>query len=119
VSPGARAGELTMVIADGMDDPLLRARGPYDVLIANILAGPLIELAPDFARAMLPGAHLLLAGLLEGQEAQVRRAYRLAGFRMAARLQHGEWPVLWLRKRSGGRVRAVRPSAMPEWSRHW
>jgi ribosomal protein L11 methylase PrmA len=39
-----------MLVADGMDHPLLQARGPYDLLIANILAGPLISLAPDFAR---------------------------------------------------------------------
>jgi ribosomal protein L11 methyltransferase len=119
VLPGARAGELTMVIAPGMDDALLRARGPYDLLIANILAGPLIELAPDFARAVLPGGHVVLAGLLAEQEEAVRRAYRFAGFRLAARAQRGDWPVLWLRKRSGGRVRATRPSAVPEWSRHW
>jgi ribosomal protein L11 methyltransferase len=119
VALGAGPGELTMVIADGMDDPLLAARGPYDLLIANILAGPLIELAPDFARAVAPGGHLLLAGLLAEQEEQVRRAFRLSGFRLAARLQRGEWPVLWLRKRSGARVRATRPSAMPEWTRSW
>ena len=41
---GDRAGELIMVIADGMDDPLLKLRGPYDLFIANILAGPLVEL---------------------------------------------------------------------------
>ena len=38
-----------------MDHPLLAARGPYDLMIANILAGPLIELAPDFARVLVPG----------------------------------------------------------------
>ena len=119
VAQGAGAGELTMVIAPGMDDPLLRARGPYDLLIANILAGPLIELAADFARAVLPGGHVLLAGLLAEQEASVRRAYRFAGFRLAARLQRGDWPVLWLRRRTGGRARAARPSAMPEWAQRW
>ncbi|ANY20446.1 Ribosomal protein L11 methyltransferase [Tsuneonella dongtanensis] len=97
---GARAGALTMVIADGMDDALLRARGPYDLLIANILAGPLVELAPDFATAVPPGGNLLLAGLLETQEAKVRAAYRRAGFRLAARLVKGDWSILWLRRRS-------------------
>lgn len=119
VPPGAGAGELTMIVAPGMDDALLRARAPYDLLIANILAGPLIELAADFARAVVPGGHVLLAGLLAEQEVAVRRAYRFAGFRLAARLQRGDWPVLWLRKRGGARIRATRPSAMPEWSRHW
>lgn len=99
VAMGARAGELTMVIAPGMDDPLLEARGPYDLLIANILAAPLVELAADFARAILPGGNVLLAGLLETQERQVRRAYRKAGFRLAGRLVNGDWSILWLRKR--------------------
>ena len=98
---GGRAGELTMLIAAGMDHPLLEARGPYDLLIANILAGPLIELAPDFARALVPAGSLLLAGLLETQEAAVRAACRRAGLRLAARIVSGDWSILWLRKRSG------------------
>jgi ribosomal protein L11 methyltransferase len=96
---GAHPGELTMLVADGMDHPLLAARGPYDLILANILAGPLVGMAPDFAKAMVPGGHLLLAGLLETQEAQVRRACRRAGLRLAARLVNGDWSILWLRKR--------------------
>jgi ribosomal protein L11 methyltransferase len=88
-----------MVVADGMADPLLRARGPYDLLIANILAAPLIELARDFAAAVQPGGSVLLAGLLESQERDVRRAYARAGFRLAARRVNGDWSILWLRKR--------------------
>ncbi|MEN9683741.1 MAG: hypothetical protein RLZZ427_1492 [Pseudomonadota bacterium] len=119
VPMGARGGELTMLAADGMDHPLLQVRGPYDLVIANILAGPLISLAPDFARALVPGGHLLLAGLLETQEAQVRAACRRAGMRLAARLVNGDWSILWLRKRTGGAVRASRVGALPEWSRKW
>ena len=98
IPQGAGPGALTMVIADGMADPLLEARGPYDIFIANILAGPLVELAPEFAAAMAPGANLLLAGLLDTQEPQVRRAYRALGFRLARRLVNGDWSILWLRK---------------------
>lgn len=98
---GGRAGELTLAIADGMDHPLIEARAPHDLLIANILAGPLVELAPDFAAHVPPGGNLVLAGLLETQEAAVRRAYRMAGFRLAARLVNGDWSILWLRKRPG------------------
>lgn len=97
---GHRQGELTMTIADGMADPLLEVRGPYDLIIANILAGPLIELAPDFANALVPGGSLLLAGLLETQEAQVRKACRRAGLRLARRLVNGDWSILWLRRRA-------------------
>ncbi len=100
IKPGPGRGQLTMVVAPGMDDDLLRLRGPYDLLIANILAGPLVELAPDFAKAVPPGGSVLLAGLLAGdQEAAVRRAYRRAGFRQAARLERGDWAIVWLRRR--------------------
>ena len=100
VAIGAQPGELTMLAADGMEHPLLVARGPYDLIIANILAGPLIDLAPHFAEHLLLGGHLLLAGLLETQEAQVRRACRRAGLRIAERKVNGDWSILWLRKRA-------------------
>jgi ribosomal protein L11 methyltransferase len=99
IKTGAKGGELTFTVAAGMDSPLLAVRGPYDLLIANILAGPLVELAPEFARNLVPGGSLLLAGLLESQELAVRRAYRLAGFRLARRMVRGDWSILWLRKR--------------------
>jgi len=96
---GILPGRLAMVIAENLDDPLLVNRAPYELLIANILAGPLIELAGDFADVVTPGGHVVLAGLLETQEAAVRAAYRIAGFRLAARLVNGEWSILWLRRR--------------------
>ncbi|MEP0392050.1 MAG: 50S ribosomal protein L11 methyltransferase [Erythrobacter sp.] len=97
---GPFPNEVTMVIADGMEDPLLRLRGPYDLLIANILAGPLVDLAPDFSGSVAPGGNLLLAGLLSGdQENAVRRAYRRVGFRLAGRLERGDWAILWFRRR--------------------
>lgn len=99
VAMGARRGELVMTVADGMAHPVLDARGPYDLILANILAGPLVSLAPDFGKALVPGGHLLLAGLLETQEAAVRAACRKAGLRLAARMVNGDWSILWLRKR--------------------
>jgi ribosomal protein L11 methyltransferase len=97
---GTAPGELAMVIAEGLDDALLAGRAPYDLLIANILAGPLVALAGDFADAVGPGGNLLLAGLLTTQEPAVRAAYRTAGFRLAARIVNGDWSILWLRRRA-------------------
>lgn len=102
VAMGDGVGKLTMLVAGGMDHPRLQARGPYDLLIANILAGPLVSLAGDFADAVSSGGSLLLAGLLETQEPAVRAAYRAAGFRLAARLVNGDWSILWLRRRAIG-----------------
>ncbi|EDL50472.1 50S ribosomal protein L11 methyltransferase [Erythrobacter sp. SD-21] len=98
LAKGSGPGELTIVIAPGTDDPLIQARAPYDLLIANILAGPLVELAPDFAAVVTPGGSLLLAGLLQTHEAEVRAAYRRQGFRLARRVTNGDWSILWLRK---------------------
>ena len=99
---GSGPGELAVAIAAGMDDRLLRACGPYDLLIANILAGPLVELAGDFADAVPPRGHLVLAGLLTSQERAVRAAYRAAGFAFAGRRVAGDWSILWLRRRFVG-----------------
>jgi len=92
-------GAVAMVTAEGTAHPLIRARAPYDLVIANILAGPLIGLAGDLAAIASPRASLLLAGLLTTQEDAVRAAYRTAGFRLAARLHSGDWSILWLRAR--------------------
>ena len=100
IPAGPGPGALTVLVADGMDHPLLQARAPYDLLIANILAAPLVELAPDFADVVPAGGSVVLAGLLETQEALVRAAYRRAGFRLAGRVINGDWSILWLRRRA-------------------
>jgi len=96
---GRGRGQVELAVAPGMEHPRLKARGPYDLLIANILAGPLIELAPSVAAALAPGGRLLLAGLLESQAEAVASAYRRRGLMLAARLDRGEWPTLVMRKR--------------------
>jgi ribosomal protein L11 methyltransferase len=94
---GAGPGALTMAVADGMDHPVLQVRGPYDLVIANILAGPLIELAPAFTGALTPGGTIILAGLLDTQADAVARAYKKLGLKLHDR-GTGEWPVLVLAK---------------------
>ncbi len=66
--------------AAGLDHPFIRHAGLFDLLIANILAGPLIELAPRMSRAVEPGGTLLLSGILVPQAPQVIAAYRASGF---------------------------------------
>lgn len=93
VKLGHGAGELLLAQANGMDSPLLAARAPFDLLIANILAGPLIELAGDFARDLAAGGIVVLAGLLESQAEAVAHAYERHGLNLRGR-SFGEWPVL-------------------------
>ena len=92
---GHAPGELLLAVADGMIHPMLMTRAPYDLLIANILAGPLIELAPSFAASVAPGASVVLAGLLDTQADAVIAAYEAVGMRVAER-GDGEWCVLAL-----------------------
>ena len=100
IAIGAGPGELTMTVAAGLDHPLLIARAPYDLITANILAGPLVELMPAFAGVTAAGGHLLLAGLLATQEAAVRRSAIRHGFRLARREVRGDWSILWFRRRA-------------------
>lgn len=95
IAQGHGEGELLLAVADGMESPMLAARAPFDLLIANILAVPLIELAPDFAKALAPGGTILLAGLLDTQADGVASAYEKLGLTLASR-GSGEWPVLVL-----------------------
>jgi ribosomal protein L11 methyltransferase len=98
VALGAAPGRLDLAVAAGLDHPKLRQRGPYDLIIANILAGPLITLAPSLAPALVPGGRLVLAGLLAGQAERVERAYRREGLRPLFAVRRGEWPTLVLRR---------------------
>jgi ribosomal protein L11 methyltransferase len=93
VKLGHGAGELLLAVADGMDSPLLIARAPFGLIVANILAGPLVELAPEFAQALAPGGAVMLAGLLDAQADGVINAYEAEGLALADR-GFGEWPVL-------------------------
>jgi ribosomal protein L11 methyltransferase len=92
---GEGPGELLLTVADGLDSAELAARGPFDLLIANILAGPLIELAPAFTAALSPGATVVLAGLLDTQAEAVTQAYTRHGCRLVEG-GTGEWRVLVL-----------------------
>lgn len=97
VGLGHGPGELLLAVADGMDSPLLAARTPFDLVIANIFAGPLIEMAPDFARALSPDGTVMLAGLLDAQADAVIAAYQKVGLGLTNR-GSGEWPVLVLNR---------------------
>jgi len=96
---GRARGQLELIVAPGLDHLRLQARAPYDLIIANILAGPLIDLAPALAEALAPGGRLILAGLLHGQAEAVALAYRRQGLMAAARIDRGDWPTLVMRKR--------------------
>jgi len=86
-------------VAAGLKHQRLKARAAYDLIVANILAGPLIDLAPAISAALQSGGRLVLAGLLERQATTVAAAYRREGLMLCSTLQRGEWAILLLRKR--------------------
>ncbi|MEO0412351.1 MAG: 50S ribosomal protein L11 methyltransferase [Pseudomonadota bacterium] len=95
----ARIGRgVQMIAAAGLGDPRLRAAAPYDLVLANILARPLQDLAKDITRVTRRDGIIVLAGLLDSQEAAVLSRYRAHGWRLKKRISSGHWPTLILRK---------------------
>lgn len=84
------------VVATGMSAPAIRARGPFDLIVANILAQPLIRLAPAVERHLARGGDLVLSGILERQRQAVLAAYRNQGVVHRRTLRRGEWVTLHL-----------------------
>lgn len=99
VATGRGPGQLDLHVASGLAHPALRRRGPHDLVIANILARPLIDLAPSIAASIAPRGTLILAGLLTSQANAVAAAYRRRGLMLADRIDLGDWAILRLRKR--------------------
>jgi len=89
----ARAG---FVHANGLSDRAIARAAPYDLVFANILARPLVRLAPDIARALRPGGVAILSGLLRHQERYVRAAYLARGLRLIRRYHRDAWATLVL-----------------------
>jgi ribosomal protein L11 methyltransferase len=84
-------------------EPVAAVAGPFDLVVANILANTLVELAPEIASQLAPGGAVLLSGILAPQEAEVRAAYLAQGLRPlpGGDRRDGEWSLLAL-ERGGG-----------------
>lgn len=84
------------VVAEGFAHADIAASGPYALIIANILSGPLTQLAPAIRAHTAPGGKVLLSGLLRTQELLVLAFYQSLGFRLQRRWRPGPWSVLLL-----------------------
>ena len=91
-------GALTCIEAAGVDHPDIQAAAPFDLLFANILKGPLIELAPSLCAATAATGHVVLSGLLVEQAEEVAKAYEAEGLTLTSRRDLGEWSCLTLQK---------------------
>ena len=92
----AVARRVRAIQADGFRHAAVAQRGPYDLIAANILAGPLIRMAGDLRRNLAPRGIVILSGLLRDQEPAVIARYRAAGLRRNRRIALGEWVTLVL-----------------------
>lgn len=90
---------IEFVCAAGLAHQTLRRGRPYDLLIANILAGPLIGLAKELSAAVAPDGHLVLSGLLNEQAREIVAHYRAAGFVLERATRIAGWTTLVMRKR--------------------
>lgn len=71
---------------------------PYDLILANILAGPLCAMATETARHLAPGGRVVLSGLIRRQERQVLARHRAVGLKLERRWRIGNWSTLLLRR---------------------
>lgn len=85
------SGRVSCVAAAGFDHPHLKANGPYDLVFANILKGPLIELAPDMETNTESGGALILSGILNEQAEEVFEVYARFGYNLADQIRIGDW----------------------------
>jgi len=90
-----RAGAaLRLVCAAGLSAGVLRSTSPFDLVFANILAGPLVAMSAPLARRVARGGTLILSGLLHHQAAAVIAAYRRQDLVLRRRIRLDEWSTL-------------------------
>jgi ribosomal protein L11 methyltransferase len=109
----APAARWAVARAKGYGHPLVRRGRPFDLILANILADPLVELAPALARHLAPGGTAVLSGLLDRQAEAVAAAHAAQGLRPAGRIDKGPWVGLTFRKPARRRAESHRPESAP------
>jgi ribosomal protein L11 methyltransferase len=85
--------------AAGLAHRAIARRAPYDLIVANILARPLLTLAEPIRRAAAPGSYVVLSGLVDRQARETLGRYKAAGFVLARRISLEGWATLVLRRR--------------------
>lgn len=99
IAANTAPGRIATLVATGLAHPRLRQGPPFDLVIANILAGPLIGLARHIRRAMPPGGVLILSGILIPQAPAVIAAFAAQGFRLESHDRIAGWSTLTLTRR--------------------
>ncbi len=99
----ASLNHLEHLIEAEVSEGFERVKGKsFDLITANILAGPLCQMAGEAAQLLAPGGSIILAGLLNRQAEDVIDAYRSVGTKLADQLFIGDWSTLIMRKDTDG-----------------
>lgn len=85
---------ITASVSDGYKSEIVKKRAPYDLILSNILARPLMDFAPELAKSLAPDGVAVLSGLLTSQEKQVLSAHAMQGLKLKKRYVYQEWCTL-------------------------
>ncbi len=88
--------QVTCAVSDGYAGERVRRGRPYDLILSNILARPLVAFAPDLEAHLAADGAAVLSGLLRSQEKEVLSAHLMQGLKLKKRILHGEWCTLIL-----------------------
>ncbi|AIK96520.1 50S ribosomal protein L11 methyltransferase [Candidatus Odyssella acanthamoebae] len=92
------ANLITTLCNDGFAGTIVKEKGPFDLVAANILAAPLCDMAPDMADCVAIAGRIVLSGLLTRQINDVRQAYEAVGFKFIEQHLIGDWAALVLER---------------------
>lgn len=90
--------QIEAIVSDGYANKRIKEGAPYELIISNILARPLVAFAPMLAAHLDKGGFAVLSGLLSSQEAQVRSAHQAQGLKFRERFVNGDWHTLVFQK---------------------
>lgn len=82
------------LVSEGYAHPMIRASGPFDLILSNILADPLRAMARDLSSHLAPGGVAVLAGLLNRQARQVVASHQVYGVFLRSKIDIGPWTIL-------------------------
>ena len=89
---------VTSAVSDGYNCEKIKKGAPFDLIVSNILARPLIAFAPDLVKNLAPDGIAILSGLLTSQESQVLSAHLMQGLKLEKRFVNQEWCTLVLKR---------------------
>ena len=82
--------------ATGFEHTQIKSKAPFDLIFANILKLPLIDLAPCIRRNLKSGGHAIISGILDQQAIEIIEVYRQNNLKVQDRIDIGEWVTLTL-----------------------